>query len=68
LRAVQIVDPPLLQELCVVTLRGHFLPPLAARFIEVLQRLIRTSDATDSAGPPALPIRANARRAHLALA
>ena len=44
-RAVPIVDPPLVRELCVVTLRGQFLPPVAARFIEMLQRLITRPEA-----------------------
>jgi DNA-binding transcriptional LysR family regulator len=40
LRAVPIVDPPLSRELCVVTLRGQSMPPVATRFIELLERLI----------------------------
>ena len=67
LRAVPIVDPPLVRELCVVTLRGQFLPPVATRFIEMLQRLINRPDE-EATVVPALPIRAGARRPHLTLA
>jgi DNA-binding transcriptional LysR family regulator len=67
LRAVPIVDPPLVRELCVVTLRGQFLPPVATRFIEILQTLINRPDEEAAVVPP-LPIRAGARRPHLALA
>jgi DNA-binding transcriptional LysR family regulator len=67
-RAVPIVDPPLVRELCVVTLRGQFLPPVAARFIEMLQRLIARPEEAESAAEPAISIRAGGRRTHLALA
>jgi DNA-binding transcriptional LysR family regulator len=69
MRAVPIVDPPLVLELCVITLRGQFLSPLAARFIEMLRRLIDHPEGTAPAeAVPAIPIRANGRRPHLALA
>ena len=71
MRAVPIVDPPLVRELCVITLlRGQFLSPLASRFIEMLRRLIDHPEGTAPAETvPALPIRAsNGRRPHLALA
>jgi len=69
LRAVPIVDPPLVRELCVVTLRGQFLPPVATRFIEMLQTLInRPEEEAPAAPPPPLAIRAGARRPHLTLA
>lgn len=67
LRAVPIVDPPLVRELCVVTLRGQFLPPVATRFIEMLQTLINRPEEEIPA-VPALSIRAGARRPHLTLA
>ena len=53
LRAVPIVDPPLVGELGVITLRGQFLPPVALRFIEMLRRLINQPDETQR---PTLPI------------
>jgi DNA-binding transcriptional LysR family regulator len=70
MRAVPIVDPPLVRELCVITLRGQFLPPLATRFIETLRRLIGHPEGAEPAEavPAPLPIRANGRRPHLALA
>lgn len=68
-RAVRIVDPPLVRELCVVTLRGQFLSQVAARFVEVLQRLISHPEAGCDTEAP-IPLRAvnRTRRAHLALA
>ena len=72
LRAVPIVDPPLVRELCVVTLRGQLLSPVATRFVEMLQRMIGrpAAPATDDATDAPLPIRAvtRRRRTHLALA
>lgn len=71
LRAVPIVDPPLVRELCVVTLRGQLLSPVATRFVEMLQRLIGRSEApADETSEAPLPIRAvtRRRRPHLALA
>jgi DNA-binding transcriptional LysR family regulator len=69
MRAVPIIDPPLVRELCVITLRGQFLSPLAACFIEMLRRLIGHPEGVAPAEPvPAISIRANGRRAHLALA
>jgi DNA-binding transcriptional LysR family regulator len=69
-RAVPIVDPPLVRELCVVTLRGQLLSPVAARFVEMLQRLITRPEAGGDIGAetpiPRLPSRPH--RAHLALA
>src|ERR1700722_1087354 len=66
MRALPIVDPPLVRELGVITLRGQFLSPVATRFVEMLQRLINDTDrATDSL---VAPLRANGRRPHLALA
>jgi DNA-binding transcriptional LysR family regulator len=69
-RAVPIVDPPLVRELCVVTLRGQFLSPVAARFVEMLQRLITRPEAGYEVGPETpIPLRASrSHRAHLALA
>ncbi len=74
-RAVPIVDPPLVRELCVVTLRGQFLSPVAARFVEMLQRLIARPESAYEVGPEApiplragRPHRAHLDRAHLALA
>jgi DNA-binding transcriptional LysR family regulator len=69
-RAVPIVDPPLVRELCVVTLRGQLLSPVAARFVEMLQRLIARPDAASEVGPETpIPLRASRNhRAHLALA
>jgi DNA-binding transcriptional LysR family regulator len=69
-RAVPIVDPPLVRELCVITLRGQFLSPVAARFVEILQRLInRPEAACDVGAPTAIPLRpSRTHRAHLALA
>jgi DNA-binding transcriptional LysR family regulator len=71
LRAVPIVDPPLARELCVVTLRGQFLSPVAARFVEMLDRLLnRPETATEIAPGAAVPIRPgiSRHRGHLALA
>ena len=67
LRAVPIVDPPLVRELCVVTLRGQFLPPVATRFIEMLQRLINRAEE-DVATVPAHSIRTGTRRPQWAVA
>ena len=69
-RAVPIVDPPLVRELCVVTLRGQFLSPVAVRFVEMLQRLITRPEAPYDVGPETpIPLRASrTHRAHLALA
>jgi DNA-binding transcriptional LysR family regulator len=70
-RAVPIVDPPLVRELCIVTLRGQLLSPVATRFAEVLQRLIVRPDTPEEVEPDMqLPVRAVTRRgrAHLALA
>jgi DNA-binding transcriptional LysR family regulator len=69
-RAVPIVDPPLVRELCVVTFRGQFLSPVAARFVEMLQRLIaRPEAAYDVGAETPIPLRATrTHRAHLALA
>ena len=69
-RAVPIVDPPLVRELCVVTFRGQFLSPVAARFVEMLQRLITRADADFDVGTETpIPLRASrTHRAHLALA
>jgi DNA-binding transcriptional LysR family regulator len=70
-RAVLIVDPPLVSELCVVTLRGQLLSPVAARFVEMLQRLISRSETPADVTPEKqVPIRAVSprRRGHLALA
>jgi DNA-binding transcriptional LysR family regulator len=70
-RAVPIVDPPLVRELCVMTLRGQFLSPVAARFVEMLQRLIARPDAASEVGGVQTPIPlrpGRAHRAHLALA
>jgi DNA-binding transcriptional LysR family regulator len=69
-RAVRIVDPPLVRELCVVTLRGQFLSPVAARFVETLQRLISPAEAPCKVGTESpIPLRANrTRRPHLQLA
>jgi DNA-binding transcriptional LysR family regulator len=69
-RAVPIVDPPLVRELCVVTFRGQFLSPVAARFVEMLQRLItRPEAAYDVGAETPIPLRASrTHRAHLALA
>ena len=70
-RAVPIVDPPLVRELCVVTLRGQLLSPVAARFVEMRQRLIARPEAASEVGPETpIPLRAASRthRAHLALA
>jgi DNA-binding transcriptional LysR family regulator len=67
LRAVPIVDPPLVREMCVVTLRGQFLPPVATRFIEMLQRLINRADE-EVATVPAHSIRTGARRPQWAVA
>jgi DNA-binding transcriptional LysR family regulator len=70
LRAVPIVDPPLVRELCIVTLHGQLLSPVAERFVEMLHQPIAQSDAamdmTDEAPP--LVARAAKRRGHLALA
>ena len=52
LRAVPIVDPPLMGELGVITLRGQFLPPVALRFIEMLSRLINQAEDTQRAAFP----------------
>ena len=52
LRAVPIVDPPLVGELGVITLRGQFLPPVALRFIEMLRRLINQPDETQRSTLP----------------
>ena len=69
MRAVQIVDPPMVRELCIVTLRGQFLSPVAARFIEMLRRLIGHPEEAETVATPATAIRANGgRRTHLALA
>jgi DNA-binding transcriptional LysR family regulator len=71
LRAVPIVDPPLVRELCVVTLRGQFLSPVAARFVEMLQRLISRPEAPAEVAPGTpMPIRPaiQRHRGHLALA
>jgi DNA-binding transcriptional LysR family regulator len=69
-RAVPIVDPPLVRELCVVTLRGQLLSPVATRFVEMLQRLITRPEAACEVGAePPIPLRAGrSHRAHLALA
>jgi len=69
-RAVPIVDPPLVRELCVVTFRGVFLSPVAVRFVEMLQRLITRPEAPYDVGAEApIPLRASrTHRAHLALA
>jgi DNA-binding transcriptional LysR family regulator len=69
-RAVPIVDPPLVRELGVVTFRGQFLSPVAARFVEMLQRLITRPETAYDVGPELpIPLRASrAHRAHLALA
>jgi DNA-binding transcriptional LysR family regulator len=69
-RAVPIVDPPLVRELCVVTFRGQFLSPVATRFVEMLQRLITRPEAPYDVGAEApIPLRASrTHRAHLALA
>jgi DNA-binding transcriptional LysR family regulator len=69
-RAVPIVDPPLVRELCVVNLRGQCLSPVAARFVEMLQRLITRPEATTDGGVETpIPLRAGrTHRAHLALA
>ena len=69
--AVPIVDPPLVRELCVVTLRGQFLSPVAARFVEMLQRMIGRPEApTDVVSETPVPIRPAVprHRGHLALA
>src|ERR1700730_3479041 len=70
-RAVPMVDPPLVRELCVVTFRGVFLSPVAVRFVEMLQRLI-TRPETPFGGVETetpIPLRASrTHRAHLALA
>lgn len=70
MRAVPIIDPPLVRELCLITLRGQFLSPVAARFIEMLRRLIAHPEGVEptEAVPAAIPLRANGRRPHLALA
>jgi DNA-binding transcriptional LysR family regulator len=69
-RAVPIVDPPLVRELCVVTLRGQLLSPVAARFVEMLQRLITRPEAASDVGVETpIPLRpSRTLRAHLALA
>jgi DNA-binding transcriptional LysR family regulator len=70
-RAVPIIDPPLVRELCVVTLRGQTLPPVAARFVDLLRRLISEPDASSRivAETPAQARPApSARRGHLTLA
>lgn len=64
LRAAPIVDPPLSRELCVVTLRGQSLPPVAARFVELLEELI----GEPGAAPQPEPAARTARRGRLALA
>jgi DNA-binding transcriptional LysR family regulator len=67
-RAVPIVDPPLVRELCVITLRGQFLSPVAARFVEMLQRLIGRPEAVE-ATESSVPVRTSRTpRAHLAYA
>jgi hypothetical protein len=59
----------MVRELCLITLRGQFLSPVAARFIEMLRRLIGHPEGVEPAeAVPAIPIRANGRRPHLALA
>jgi DNA-binding transcriptional LysR family regulator len=45
LRAVPIVDPPLSRELCVITLRGQALPPVATHFVQLLERMFATAEA-----------------------
>jgi DNA-binding transcriptional LysR family regulator len=69
-RAMPIVDPPLVRELCVVTFRGQFLSPVAARFVEMLQRLITRPEAAYEVGTETpIPLRpSRTHRAHLALA
>jgi DNA-binding transcriptional LysR family regulator len=71
LRAVPIVDPPLARELCVITLPGQSLPPIAARFVEILQRVIGgrqpTEETAVAAAPLLVPAPNSLRRSHLAL-
>lgn len=68
-RAVPIVDPPLVRELCVVTLRGQLLSPVAVRFVEMLQLLIsRPEAARDVATATPIPIRAATRTRNVRLA
>ena len=45
LRAVPIIDPPLSRELCVITLRGQSLPPVAAHFVQLLEKMFASADA-----------------------
>jgi DNA-binding transcriptional LysR family regulator len=53
LRAVPIVDPPMSREICVITLRGQALPPVALRFVTMLQAMLteRVPRAPASAPP-----------------
>lgn len=64
-RALPIVDPPLVHELCVITLRGQALPPVAARFVEMLEELLVRPEETP-AEPPQRARRIS--RGHLSLA
>jgi DNA-binding transcriptional LysR family regulator len=71
LRAVPIADPPLVRELCVVTLRGQFLSPVASRFVEMLDRLINRPEVPgEVASGMSVPVRPaiTRHRGHLALA
>ncbi|HTZ71958.1 MAG TPA: LysR family transcriptional regulator [Acetobacteraceae bacterium] len=61
LRAVPIINPSLSRELCVITIPGQSVHPVASRFLELLHRLIAEPPAAD--GPGTL-----VRRRHLALA
>jgi DNA-binding transcriptional LysR family regulator len=72
-RAVLIVDPPMVRELCVITLRGQVLSPVAVRFVEMLKRLICHPEAQwEPTTEPVVPVRAASRGrragAHVALA
>lgn len=43
--AVPIVDPPLSREICIVTMRGQILSPIATRLVAMLQRQLTTKPA-----------------------
>lgn len=60
--AVPIVDPPLSREICIVTMRGQVLSPIATRLVAMLQRQLTTRTA-ETVGEEAML----ARRRDLAL-
>ncbi|RJF91264.1 LysR family transcriptional regulator [Sphingomonas cavernae] len=60
--ALPIVDPPLSREICIVTMRGQVLSPIAMRLVAMLQRLLAIP-----AHEPQAEQESRARRRDLAL-